>query len=751
MTRSLCGSTDDSTTVRRWPRLGAPLRVLRATWCWALIIGLLGQGVAYGQAWGVVQDLPGTRSDSLRRPDVAVDAAGNAMAVWWRGAPDVISAARYDAASGVWNQPVDLALNVRPELFPVVAGDDLGNVVAAWTTNRGANNLVQVARYSAAAGTWSAAQTIAQAGASGIVSNVAIAGNASGDAVLVWSRELLAGWTVQSARYTAATGTWSSPVDVSATNGGGIARVAVNAAGNAMAVWTAAGPSSKFARYTAASGTWTSATDFGSMSFGDGRFKLDGSGNAMMVWIEQVSNPNGSVVKAIRYAASSATWGAPVIVSPDGQWCNRPDLTMDAAGNAVAIFEYEDFPAQTGRRGIHATQYTVASGAWAGVDVVRDAYWHTGARITVDASGNLTAAWHVPSPAPVGILAARRPAGGAWEAPVVLRRRFTQWDSPSLAPTLPVDQVGNVMLVWSFFDSPAAGSSLESTQWLAHGTATGPPGAPTNFAATVTGSTLSLTWSAPTTGAAPTDYALLGRLSAGGPLLATVPMGPGTSFSGAAPNGTFVLSVRASNASGTGPESATVTVTVPQAPAPPGAPSGLTASTTGSTVSFSWTPPSSGGAVANYVLIAGTALAFSVPDVTVPLGPTPAVVVPGVPPGTFYVRVLAQNAAGTSAASNEVTVTVAGATPPGAPTLHQPIVTGSTVALSWSAGAGETATHYTLVVSLAPDGLPLVTVPLAGTAISFSGVPAGTYYLRLTATNAAGTSPLSPQVTLIVP
>jgi predicted phage tail protein len=333
-----------------------------------------------------------------------------------------------------------------------------------------------------------------------------------------------------------------------------------------------------------------------------------------------------------------------------------------------------------------------------------------------------------------------------------VRRRFTQWDKPSLAPTLPVDQEGNVTLVWAFFDSPASGSSLESTHWLANGTgASGPPGAPGNVSATVGGNTINVRWSPPTSGGAPTSYTLIGRLTAGGPVLATVPMGNLTSFSVAAPNGTFVLSVTAANASGTGPESASVTVTVPQTASPPGAPSNFAASVTGTTVSFTWSPPSSGGAVANYVLLAGLTPGFSVPFATVSLGSTPGSVVPGVPAGTFYVRVVAQNAGGTSAPSNEVVFTVAGTAPPGAPTLHTPTVTGSTVNLSWTAGSGATPTGYTLAASVTPDGAPIVTVPLTGTAASFAGVPSGTYYLRLTASNAAGTSPPSAQVTLTVP
>ena len=45
----------------------------------------------------------------------------------------------------------------------------------------------------------------------------------------------------------------------------------------------------------------------------------------------------------------------------------------------------------------------------------------------------------------------------------------------------------------------------------------------------------------------------------------------------------------------------------------------------------------------------------------------------------------------------------------------------------------------------------VATVPLGGTSVSFGGVPPGTYFLRMTATNAVGTSPLSNQVTLVVP
>lgn len=280
---------------------------------------------------------------------------------------------------------------------------------------------------------------------------------------------------------------------------------------------------------------------------------------------------------------------------------------------------------------------------------------------------------------------------------------------------------------------------------------TGPPGAPANVQATVTGNTIGLTWSPPTSGAPPTGYSLIGRVTPGGPILATLPMGASPPFSIAAPNGAFVLTVQALNASGVGPESAAVTVAVPQAAPAPGPPQSLTATVAGNTVSFTWSPPAAGASVSAYVLAAGVTPGFTTPFVTAPLGATPGFVAPGVPSGTYYVRILAQNAGGSSAPSNEVTFTVVGAAPPGAPTFNAPSLSGSTVNLSWAPGTGGTPTGYTLVASVTPTGPPIASVALGGTSASFPGVPTGTYYLRLTASNAAGTSSPSAEITLVVP
>lgn len=279
---------------------------------------------------------------------------------------------------------------------------------------------------------------------------------------------------------------------------------------------------------------------------------------------------------------------------------------------------------------------------------------------------------------------------------------------------------------------------------------TGPPGPPDFVRASVSGNTLTMTWEPPQTGGAPTGYTLIAREFVDGPVLGSLLVGPGTSFSGTAPNGEFVLSLTASNAHGTGPESSEVHVFVPTWPRPVGAPSNLTATVSGATITFSWDPPLRGVAT-SYVLWAGVTPNVNPPLVTVPLGNATSFVANDVPPGTYYVFVQARDASSASGASNVVAVTVAGQSPPGAPTLNAPVVSGSTVSLSWTPGTGGAPTSYALEVSATPGGAALVTVPLAGTSAAFPNVPRGTYDLRLTATNHAGTSGPSAVVTLVVP
>lgn len=277
-------------------------------------------------------------------------------------------------------------------------------------------------------------------------------------------------------------------------------------------------------------------------------------------------------------------------------------------------------------------------------------------------------------------------------------------------------------------------------------------GAPGNILAIgpqITDNSVSLNWSAPVGGGVATAYTLYARTTLYGPLVATLPLDPSRAVAFPAPNGRYYLSIVPSNAAGVGPESYTFIVNVPTPPAPPGAPTAHAASVAGNTATFTWNSPTTGGPVYQYYLVAGLTPGFTTPLLTTPLPFFPrAQSFAGIPAGTYYTRVIATNTGGTSPASNEVAITIA---PPGAPVLNAATVTARTVTLSWSAGPGGAPSSYTLYASVAPGGPPVASLPLTGNTVSIPNVPPGTYYLRMTASSAIGTSGLSNQITVVVP
>lgn len=193
----------------------------------------------------------------------------------------------------------------------------------------------------------------------------------------------------------------------------------------------------------------------------------------------------------------------------------------------------------------------------------------------------------------------------------------------------------------------------------------------------------------------------------------------------------------------------TVTVTAP------GAPSGMTASASGSTVTLRWTAPTTGGTPTSYIIEAGsspgaTNLAnFSTGSTATSFSSS------GVGSGVYYVRVRASNSAGTSAASSDAVLTVgSGCTSgPAAPSgLRIVSNVGGTVVLAWTASASGTPTTYIVEAGSSPGGANLANSDLGGTSTSLTAlnVGRGTYYVRIRGKNACGVGSASNEIVLVV-
>lgn len=199
------------------------------------------------------------------------------------------------------------------------------------------------------------------------------------------------------------------------------------------------------------------------------------------------------------------------------------------------------------------------------------------------------------------------------------------------------------------------------------------PSAPTNLACSVSGGTVALTWAAPTAGDAVMTY----RLQAGsGPGLLnladiqTSSSATNYTATGVGAGAYYVRVLAMNGAFQSSPASNEVLVTVgagagctasgstPVPSGPLSAPRSLVnAAQSAGTISLTWSAPAS-GTPTSYVIVAGSAPGRS--DLAnFDTGTTAlTLIAPGVPAGSYYVRVYAKNSAGLSGPSNEVLVYV---------------------------------------------------------------------------------------------
>ena len=181
------------------------------------------------------------------------------------------------------------------------------------------------------------------------------------------------------------------------------------------------------------------------------------------------------------------------------------------------------------------------------------------------------------------------------------------------------------------------------------------PGAPQGHAGTVSGNTVTLTWTAPATGGTATSYVVEAAVVPNGPVVASLPVS-GTSLTVPnVPSGNYYVRVRALNGGSAGAPSSEILVSVSGGcPAPPQPPTLLVRSV-GLQATVSW--GSSGGcAPTSYTLFAGSAPGLS--NITVVNAGSQLGLGAVAPPGVYYVRVLGTNAYG-SAMSEELILQVA--------------------------------------------------------------------------------------------
>jgi hypothetical protein len=358
----------------------------------ACFVLLLAPALAAAATWIPPVDLatPSEFSPWQPRPQIAMSGGGGGVAIW----PQLEGLGTLEAASmsltGAWGPPVSLAPNEwgqRAE--PELAMNEAGEAVAVWAAGR------IVARVRTPSGEWGGQETLSPEGSPYGVIDVAV--GPAGEAVAAWSQVRFtstSGYRIEGS-YKPAGGHWEPSLTISEAGNGYDSyspQVAITPTGQIVAAWNSYSHGNDHWSVQVAemhSNEW-SAPQVVSGGRNTSSPKLAAStAGTTVIWQSEESEE-----KWIE-AASRTTggeWGQPVELS--GPESFGPRIGVDAAGTAVAIWT-----SFYGEEGDYVESSTLpVGGYWSEPTAISgrvglpEPY---GARLAVAPNGQTLAAWSV--------------------------------------------------------------------------------------------------------------------------------------------------------------------------------------------------------------------------------------------------------------------------------------------------------------------------------------------------------------------
>ena len=353
------------------------------------------------------------------------------------------------ASSGSWGTALLIENNdVAGARSPQLAFDPNGNAVAVWQQSGGTYYNIWANLYTAGSG-WGAGEKL-EFNSAGDAVLPQVAFDANGNAVAVWQQSGGTLYNIWANLYTAGSG-WGTAEKLEFDSAGDARypQVAVDATGNAVAVWIQSDGTRDNIwanRYVVGSG-WGTAELIETDNTGSAaapQLAIDSAGNALAVW--QQSDGTRDNIWSNRYVVGSGWGTAALIESDDSGPASGQQVAVDSSGNAMAVWEQFDGT----RINIWANRYVVGTG-WGTAELVEND--DTGdaeiAQVAMDASGNAMAVWQQFDGSLINIWANRYVAGTGWGTAELIETDDTgDADSAQVA----FDVSGNAMAVWNQYD-----------------------------------------------------------------------------------------------------------------------------------------------------------------------------------------------------------------------------------------------------------------------------------------------------------
>ena len=349
-------------------------------------------------------------------PQLTVDAAGNALAAWtqYSNARHTLWASHYTAAQKLWDAPrmISSASAVASALKPAMASDQAGNATVVWQQSDGRSNHFDgfAAQYNPNTANWTLPAMVSDGVNSAY--GLRVATNISGQGLIAWEQERGDGSEIVSQP----TDIWVRTISTGAP--WGVATVVNASAGKANTVYV-----------------------YGEIGLG-----VNSKGDAAVLWSQRLLPSLPMVVDAAMYTPAAGWKDATGIALNSTEDCHEPEVALDDAGNALAVWQQ-----QTDYGAYGASNRYVAGLGWgtAGHFVdskLGDAFSPS---LAMDSAGNATVIWYRWAGAnAIDLMTNRFTPDLGWADPKVLSPVGTDGAITRTFPMVAANAVGQTLVAW---------------------------------------------------------------------------------------------------------------------------------------------------------------------------------------------------------------------------------------------------------------------------------------------------------------
>lgn len=390
------------------------------------------------KSWGLAGPLESSDTEDAFPPQLAMNAAGDAVAIWTQTKGDTATLWARCLTNGTWSAPTPIASSEFIFDAKIAVAPD-GHAIAVWMQKHLSSGGVYSNRYGTSTG-WEGATHVGFD--SGDESNPDVAMDGQGNAVVVWNRHDGYNTNTSATRFAAEAKTWSAPEKISLLYyvHSRAPRIAMNTAGQAIVVWADTEYHLWSRRYDSLSGWGASAVV--SFTVGDGPFPraaIDAQGNALVVWREWDGVEESLYSRS--YPANAPDGARQFVEMLNGGTPYNLELAMDPAGHAFAVW----YQTIGNIQNVCTNRFDPAAGWGTAFQIDESPLYSSHPHVTADSKGSAMVAWHGSDGSANRVFSRRYDALAGWENVQLVE---TGPQGGGFMPRVGVDDGGNALVVW---------------------------------------------------------------------------------------------------------------------------------------------------------------------------------------------------------------------------------------------------------------------------------------------------------------